>query len=150
MDTIKALKRSLGGHKGQFKVALLSFNSICSVKPQPTYTTLEQSYNKVRGRIESIFTVCESIMKELREIEDTTIDVPKETEEIETYLTTIVDEQSKIESAFVELQSKLKPPEVVVDAAVPAALNGGSAKPRVRITSISPPTWNGNKADFYT
>ena len=77
MDALKTLKRSLGGHKGQFKVALLSFNSICSVKPQPTYTALEQSYNKVRNRIESIFTVCESIMKELGEIEDVNVDVPK-------------------------------------------------------------------------
>ena len=145
METMKTLKRSLGGHKGQLKIALLSFKSILAVKPQPTYTALEQAYTKVCCRIEAIFTVCDSIMSHLCEVDDTEVDVGKETNEIETYLNTLITERGEVESSFVELQIKQT---VVTETLEPSS--NTDTKPRVRISPISPPTWNGNKADFYS
>ena len=148
MEALKALKRSLGGHKGQFKIALMSYNSIVAVTPLPTYTALEQAYSKVCNRIESTFTACDSIMTMLCECTDKNIDVDAENKEVETYMETLINERSKIESSFVELQTKYKSTEVVAETVAPAPKT--DTKPRVRVASISVPPWNGNKADFYT
>ena len=87
-------------------------------------------------------------MSKLGECTDADVDTEAENKEIETYLESLINERSKIESSFVEFQTKHKSTEVATETVAPSPTT--DTKPRVRVASISVPPWNGNKADFYT
>ena len=113
MATLKTLKKSLAGHKGQLKIALMSFNSILAVKPHPTSEAVEQAYKKVRDRLTATFTACDLIANELGSLDDSTVDTnvdcDKENESVVAYVGELINEEAKVESLYVEFKSKHKP-----------------------------------------
>ena len=146
-------KRSYAAYKGHLTIALKSFYSLMDVKPSPTSTVITKAYDRVQTRMNSVFTATENLITELQNVdsESDNMDSKKELDAVYTYCDETAAEQLKVETLYATFCAKNT---VVVPgnmSATPSnSSSSSSSKPTVRLTALEPPSWNGNKADFYT
>ncbi len=150
MSTYKHCKRSLSGHKGYYNIIYKSFNSLLNQEPSPSSDAVRRSYAKLQDRYDKVFSALDVCTAAL-DNDESVADDAKETEhkELLDYHELVLSEQNSAETLYSNFNAKIvdKAPAVVVPPAPPPLLTN---KPTVKLTSLSPPKWNGVKADFYT
>ena len=131
-------------------MALKSFYALLDVKPNPSKGAVENSYQKVQERMESVFSSSERLMSSIQG-EDFTgeqADVMKELESVNEYYETVLSEQCKVETLYSSFRDKYDRAETFLTRTLPTVPQ--NSKPTVRVTALEPSAWNGAKADFYT
>ena len=150
-------KRSLASLKGHYGIVYKSFISLLALKPQPTEEAVQKMYGKLQERYDKLFkslddcvALLDSLEDEKSETSDTSAvtDVDKERSVIMDYYERVFSEQNEIESQYVAFKCSCSQKSTsTVPAAGPSQV---LVTPAVRLTALSPPSWNGAKADFCT
>ena len=154
MLTLATAKKSFAAYKGHYKRNLKLFNAILDVKPLSTLSSIESSYNRLQQRMESLFNSTENMITLFEETEftaDDNVDVTKELETYNQYYDSLISEKTKMETVYAKLKEDMGNVTTQnVQISLATATNRFNDKPTVRLTALSPPSWNGIKADFYT
>jgi hypothetical protein len=115
------------------------------MKPRPTDEVVKSAYVRLQDRMEKVFTAMEKVMNA---IEDNDVDdenSKKESDELIAYHEKFSEDRNGIESLYAAFREQGISKEQVISVDVTK-----SKKPVVRLTALSPPVWNGVKADFHT
>ena len=155
-DSFGKKKKSVSAFKGHYKRSAKAYEALLRVKPHATLDSLERAYSRVQKQLDSLFTALDDAILLLDDVDpsDTTIDVDKETKDLNDYYDSLLAEQCQIETDFVERKmasASISMPSLTAPTEVgPASQVSSSTRPSVRVTALDPPSWNGKKADFYT
>ena len=153
MSTLETTKKSFAAYKGHYNRSLKLFNALLDVKPLPTLSSIESSYNRLQQRMDSLFNSTEPMISLFEETEftaDDNVDVTAELETYNRYYDSLISEKTKMETRYAKHKEDMKS---VTGEREQVSLNTtirSNDKPTVKLTALSPPSWNGVKADFYT
>ena len=128
-----------------------AFEAVLKVKPNPTIETLETSYTRVQKQLDAVFNSADQLIL-LLETSDSAATEATGTElgEITTFYEKLLNDQCVIETKYVEFRhgyTTTTPISPTIHVNPPTI---GTARPTVRLTALTPPSWNGIRADFYT
>ena len=152
--SVETCKISFAAYKGHFNRSVQAFEAVLKVKPNPTIETLEKSCTRVQKQLDAVFNSADQVILLLETPESAATEATgTELDEI----TTLLNDQCVIETKYVEFRQgyitttpisptiHVNPPTIHVN---PPTIE--TARPTVRLTALTPPSWNGTRADFYT
>ena len=151
MTSFAKTKKSFAGFKGHYTRSLKAYNALIDVKPFPTLSSMEATYDRLQKRMDTLFNETETMIAFLEEgkFEDgEEVDIENELDTVNQFFDRLISEQTEVETSYAIFKEKFAKhnsinrepmfPSVPVDRAT------------VKLTALAPPTWNGIKADFYT
>ena len=153
-DSFLTKKKSVTAFKGHYRRSAKAYDALLKVKPHATLESIEKAYKRVQKQLDSLLTALDDAITLLDDVDpaDTTIEVDKETKDLNDYYDSLLAEQCQIETEFVERKmasASISQPSVTATTevgSVPQALS--STRPSVRVTALEPPSWNGKKSRF--
>ena len=137
--------------KKRFNRSVQAFEAVLKVKPNPTIETLEKSYTRVQKQLDAVFNSADQLIL-LLETSDSAATEATGTElgEITTFYEKLLNDQCVIETKYVEFRQGYTTTMPISPTIHVNPQTIGTARPTVRLTPLTPPSWNGICADFYT
>ena len=99
-DSFVTKKKSVTAFKGHYKRSAKAYEALLKVKPHATLESLEKAYNRLQKQLDSLFTALDDAISLLDDVDpsDTTVEVDKETKELNDYYDTLLSEQCQFET----------------------------------------------------
>ena len=148
-------KKSFAAYKGHFNRAVKQYDSLLKVKPYPIWESLERSYNRVQKQLDVLITSADNMITLLESVEQSEtsdFDAAKELNDITIFYDQLLTQQVQIETSFAEQKAAYTPTSTSTstsnDPTISTPQTSGSSTPKIRVTALDPPLWNGVKAEL--